>query len=129
VTNVVVLPDDLSAAEAARHHVAEELARQSVDDEVADDAILVASELAANAVRHGRPPVTLALEYRDGRVRISVHDSGHGTDPRSPAPSTTSGSGRGLAIVRDIAVDHGWDRDDDGLTVWAELELRSRPTP
>ena len=128
MTSTWVLPDDLTAAQVARRHVAAELERASVDDEIVEDTVLVASELAANAVRHGAPPVTLTLEQRGDRVRVSVRDRGSGTDPRVPAPSDTAGSGRGLAMIQQISVDHGWDRLEDGLIVWAELELRSRPT-
>jgi len=129
VTRTWVLPDDLAAAQVARRHVAAELEPLSVDDEVVDDAVLVASELAANAVRHGAPPVTLTLEQRGDRVRVAVRDSGTGPDPRVPEASETSGSGRGLAMIQQLSVDHGWDRDEGGLTVWAELELRPRPIP
>ncbi len=128
MTSTWVLPGDLTAAQHARRHVTAELEAESVDDEVVDDAVLIASELAANAIRHGEPPASLSLEYRDNRVRISVHDSGRGPGPQVQEPSDTAGSGRGLAMIQQIGVDHGWDRDEDGLTVWAELELRPRPT-
>jgi anti-sigma regulatory factor (Ser/Thr protein kinase) len=39
----------------------------------------IAELLASNAVRHGAEPITLDVECRDDRVRVTVSD-------RSPAP-------------------------------------------
>ena len=118
-----VLPDDLTAAQAARAHVADDLGRRGVPDAAADDVILVASELAANAIRHGSPPALLRLEYADGRVRVTVSNHGGSPDPRIVDAAADAGSGRGLAMVQAIADEVGWQRDGDRLDVWAELAV------
>ena len=118
-----VLPDDLTAAQAARAHVADDLGRRGVPDAAADDVILVASELAANAIRHGSPPALLRLEYADGRVRVTVSNHGGSPDPRIVDAAPDAGSGRGLAMVQAIADEVGWQRDGDRLDVWAELAV------
>lgn len=118
-----VLPDDLSAARAARVHVADELGRRGVPDAVADDVVLVASELAANAIRHGRPPALLRLDYSAGRVRVTVSNHGGSPDPRILDAATDAGHGRGLAMVRALAEDMGWERDGERLDVWADFSV------
>jgi anti-sigma regulatory factor (Ser/Thr protein kinase) len=118
-----VLPDDLTAARAARAHVADDLGRRGVPDAAADDVILVASELAANAIRHGSPPALLRLEYADGRVRVTVSNHGGSPDPRIMDAALDAGHGRGLAMVRDLAEEVGWERDGDRLDVWADVAV------
>ena len=118
-----VLPDDLSAARAARAHVADDLARRGIPDSVADDILLVASELAANAIRHGRPPALLRLSYSAGRVRVTVSSHGGSTEPMVLEARPDAGHGRGLAMVQALAADIGWQRDGDRLDVWAEFPL------
>jgi two-component system, LuxR family, sensor kinase FixL len=75
------------------------------------------TNLVENAVRHGgRPDLTVTVEGRsraDGGLELSVRDDGRGIPPehrervfgvfeRLDAPSTTSGTGMGLAICRKI---------------------------
>jgi anti-sigma regulatory factor (Ser/Thr protein kinase) len=122
-----VLPDDLSAAGEARRHIADELGSRGVPDTIADDAVLVGSELAANAVRHGTPPILLQLDYSADRLRITVSNrvpgEGDATQPRIVAADLGDDHGRGLAIVAKIASASGWERTGDQLDVWAELGL------
>jgi len=66
-------------------------------DDDRDTAIYqIAREAAINAARHGRPPVTIRLEQEDGRLLLTVDDSG-GT------LTTTGGSGIGLRMMRERA--------------------------
>lgn len=95
-----------------------------VPDEIIEDTLLVASELVTNAVRHGRPDVSLALGVRPDRVRIEVYDGGDDL-PVVPDghPSVDRPSGRGLLIVAATAADWGVERTSErpGKCVWAEL--------
>jgi anti-sigma regulatory factor (Ser/Thr protein kinase) len=117
------LPHDLSAARTARVHVAHDLALRGIPDALADDILLVASELAANAVRHGRPPARLRLDYSAGRVRVTVSNHGGSTDPQVIDAAPDAGHGRGLAITQAVADDVGWERDGDRVDVWAEFSV------
>ena len=72
------------------------------DSDDRGDLVLVASELATNAIRHGRPPVTLELRRQTQAVRLDVHD-GDPTEPVLTAATADVESGRGLAIVRALA--------------------------
>ena len=117
MTGPWTLPDDPTAARAARRHVADALSQRPE----LDDALLVASELAANAVRHGRPPIELRLDVDARTVRITVSDHGDATAPRIVSADPADGHGRGLAIIAGLAREVGWSRDGDRLDVWAEL--------
>ena len=75
----------------------------------------VVSNLLANAMRHGEPPIVLAAEQRDRHMRIAVEDEGPGVPDdlqirlfeRFSRGSEHTGSGLGLAIARAYAVAHG----------------------
>ncbi len=68
-----------------------------------DDAVLVASELVANAIRHGRGCCRLRLSLDDvDELTIEVHDdSPH--RPRLREQSMSAESGRGIALVRAVS--------------------------
>ncbi|QIY77105.2 ATP-binding protein [Streptomyces sp. RLB1-33] len=68
-----------------------------------DDATLIASELVANAVRHGRTGCRLRLQLgHGGEVTVEVHDDSPG-HPRVGLVDTDAESGRGLAMVQQLA--------------------------
>ena len=117
------LPDDLSAARVARQCAAAALHDEGYDGECVDDAVLIASEMAANAVRHGTPPVLLRLDHHDDRVRITVSNHGDSPDPRILTADPGAPHGRGLAMVEALAIEVGWSRDGDRLDVWAEVAV------
>lgn len=119
------LPADATAAREARRQVAGALGHRQVGQRVVDDVVLMASELAANAVRHGRPPALLRLEHSGGRIRLTVSNHGNAADPRIVAAAPDADHGRGLAIVEQLADDLGWRRDGDRLEVWAEVRVSS----
>lgn len=113
------LPHDLTAARAARGHVAEFLGDRDVAAEAADAVTLVASELAVNAIRHGEGDAHLRLQTTEAGIRISVVGTSAGGDPTPGAADELATSGRGLAIVASLAQDWGWAREGDQVTVWA----------
>ena len=86
---------------------------------VADPLVLdrVISNLLVNAERHGRPPVVVAAEQRDGHLRISVEDAGPGIPDelrprifeRFGRGDDARGSGLGLTIARAYAQAHDGD--------------------
>lgn len=90
--------------------------------ELVDDAVLVAGELLANALQHGRAPVDLTVSASPDRVRIDVADASPRT-PVRPQASTTNMTGRGLALVQALCARWGVRPGPGvGKTVWAELE-------
>jgi anti-sigma regulatory factor (Ser/Thr protein kinase) len=91
---------------------------------VAEDVLLVVSELVTNAVRHGGTGIELALTVFSDRVRVAVSDSGAALPVVTPGqPALDRPTGRGLLIVAATARDWGVDRAGarQGKTVWAEV--------
>lgn len=84
-----------------------------------DDAVLLISELCANAVQHSdsRKPggtFTVHAEVHEGEyVWAEVEDCG---GLWAPSESRSDWGGHGLAIVRAMASD--WGRDGDAATGW-----------
>jgi two-component system sensor histidine kinase MtrB len=79
------------------------------------------SNLVANALRHGKPPVTVKAAGQDRHFRLAVEDRGDGVRPEfvpllfqrftrgAEARSRSEGSGLGLAIAQAYARAHGGD--------------------
>jgi signal transduction histidine kinase len=100
---------------------------------IADPLVLdrVISNLLANAIRHGEPPVILTAEQRDRHIRISVADQGEGVPDdirprlfeRFERGPDAPGSGLGLAIARAYARAHGGDLVYDDASDGARFEV------
>lgn len=106
------------------------------DSGVNETLTLIAAELCANAVRHGRVPgrdfhVRLAVEPDGGRLRLEVSDTRTERRPALAAahPDPEAESGRGLLLVTTLADDWGVTdrRHGSGKTVWACLSGSRRP--
>lgn len=111
----------------ARHAVDKEVRRLGHDDLV-DDAILVASELAANAILHAGGIVSVRVVATDAGVRLEVHDRSR-LPPLLVSPSADAMTGRGLQLVAAIASRWGFEPADDGKCVFAELSPGHLPQP
>lgn len=116
---------DISAPHLARVFVADTLHDWRCEAQL-DDALLIASELATNAVIHGRADFTIQLFASGDRVRISVYDTADTAPVQVDAPALATG-GRGLALVASVSSRWGCDQAAIGKTVWADLP--SLPTP
>jgi DNA-binding NarL/FixJ family response regulator len=114
------LPRELSSVRLARRFVAEKLAEWDLEV-IADDALLVASELAANAITHAESTCRIRLSLTPQSFRIDVFDTGTGTPEPQPASATLE-HGRGLHLV--AAITTAWGLEvvpGTGKLVWAEL--------
>ena len=97
------------------------LVRRFVAESVAGDAtdaVLVASELATNVVRHARTPFTVSVNTEG--TRLEVRD-GSSIPPAMGDLLGDAGGGSGLRVVEKLTVRWGVDVTDDGKVVWAEL--------
>ncbi len=114
------LPFDETAAARAREAVAETLATWSVDNRVATNVVLIASELVTNAVQHGRPPVTLRLSRTTSELLLEVIDTA-GHVPRVLRPGPADDHGRGLHLVSTLAEKWGTRMTEQGKAVWCTV--------
>ncbi len=84
---------------------------------LADDAALIVTELAANAMLHARSAFTLTLSAGRDFVRISVRDE-RGLSDAASLPAEPM---HGLGLVAALARNWGVLPLDDSKLVWAEL--------
>ncbi|OLT29502.1 hypothetical protein BJF83_11480 [Nocardiopsis sp. CNR-923] len=94
-----------------------------------DDAVLLTSELATNAVQHTPSNLPEAgfgvlIEHEHGhRVRVTVHDGGSFFDaPYVAHPEPDAEHGRGLFLVDALATSWGSFVTLSGRKTWFEIE-------
>jgi CheY-like chemotaxis protein len=111
---------EVSSVPLARDFVRTVLRAWSRDD-LLDDASLVVTELASNAVLHAGSSYRVRLRSSEGVLRIEVADGDRGTPEPQPF-SPTAESGRGIVMVSAVAASWGIDTVPGlGKTTWAEL--------
>ncbi|HTW17005.1 MAG TPA: response regulator [Nocardioides sp.] len=116
---VADLPQELGSVRQARSLVRRTLADWNLSH-LEDEAILVVSELAANALNHAQSSYQVRVYHNPSTVRIEVHDGGAGTPEPQPTSATREG-GRGLLLVSAMSASWGLEQTADGKVVWAEL--------
>jgi anti-sigma regulatory factor (Ser/Thr protein kinase) len=94
-------------------------------DGVAERMVLVASELATNGLRHGRPPTVVTLFSTNDSYVLDVVDHDPHRVPEYAEGRPPGAGGLGLKLARDLASELGWYVDDDGAGsvkhVWARF--------
>jgi anti-sigma regulatory factor (Ser/Thr protein kinase) len=111
-----------SSVGAARRFVRDVLTTRQVGDKIVDTVELLTSEVVTNAIVHAGAGPALVVRLGRGRVRVEVHDTISSVplrlvaDPYSP-------SGRGMAIVEELAGDWGVDHIPEGKRVWFEVPV------
>jgi hypothetical protein len=106
--------------------MARELVAQACEDwklpEVCDDASLIISELAGNAVQHAGTEIVVTASKDDTAVHLAVRD-GASEYPRlsEPGRPRTDERGRGLILVHAIAAAWGAIPAHGGKVVWATV--------
>ncbi len=112
-------PADAAAPAAARRFVRE---AGIVPEDRVEDVVLLVSELATNAVKHGPDQaemIRVRITKLADSVRVAVEDPGSGFDDPTPAPRRP-GSGMGLYLVHELS--SKWGIEGDGQTVvWFEI--------
>jgi anti-sigma regulatory factor (Ser/Thr protein kinase)/PAS domain-containing protein len=113
----------VEAAPRARAFASGVLASWRFSPELHDLGVLAASELVANSLQHGTPPMRLRLRRTDRRLIIEVTD-GDDHLPRRRRAETEDEAGRGISIIATIASSWGSRRTPGGgKAVWCEFAL------
>ncbi|KOU98004.1 PAS/PAC sensor protein [Streptomyces sp. XY58] len=113
----------IEAAPRARAFAQGVLASWRFPVELCDLGVLAASELVANSLQHGTPPMRLWLRRTDRRLIIEVTD-GDDHLPRRRRAEPADETGRGISIVATIASSWGSRRTPGGgKAVWCEFAL------
>ncbi|MDJ1138549.1 ATP-binding SpoIIE family protein phosphatase [Streptomyces iconiensis] len=111
------------AAPRARAFASGVLASWRFPSELRDLGVLAASELVANSLQHGTPPMRLRLRRTDRRLIVEVTD-GDDRLPRRQRAEPADETGRGISIVATIASSWGSRRTPGGgKAVWCEFAL------
>lgn len=123
-------PADRTAVAKARRFVRETLIAWGAEDAI-DDAVLLTSELATNAVTHAGTPFEVICRAAETSVQVEVVDSDPGR--LLPAPGRAGDpdhiSGRGLLMPVMLAAAWGVSYAADSKTVWFRLRTRATPVP
>ena len=102
-----------------------------------DDLLMIASELASNAVRHTRSGdpdglFTVDLAWSADAVRLSVGDQGSGGVPMlrpKTAQHEDDEAGRGLFLVDALSAAWGTAGDTTGHWIWADVPWPADGSP
>jgi len=104
-------------------------ATRPIPPELAEDVLLLVSELVTNAVLHAGTGVRLRASTADGRVLVAVSDD----DPRHQPLLTDRGllatSGRGIRLVDLLAASWGVEVFENSKVVWFEAGHRPTSVP
>ena len=118
------VPSEVSACRRFVRSALAEVETEPGGDDLVQLLLLMASELATNAVLHGRTDFTVRVRVDPSDVCIEVSDA----NTRMPQPCLTPAdatTGRGLAIIDASGLDWGAERHAGGKTVWVRAH---RPT-
>lgn len=114
------MPAEGTSPALARQFVKRSLSTQSARF---SDLLLCVTELVANAVLHAGTDCEVNVSRDRDDVRVEVRDF---APSRMPVPRNydrDAPTGRGLLLVDALTDRWGIDVDDDGKTVWIELNL------
>ena len=100
----------------------------SLPQQLADDVTLVVSEMVTNALRHGRPPVSLRMRRTQSALVVEVWD-GAAVLPRRLRPTPEDEGGRGVQLVALLADRWGARPTSTGKATWCLFRLDDAPSP
>lgn len=106
---------NIAQVTAARHFVAATLSSWGL---ASDDAAIVVTELATNALIHAESPFAVSVSFVGGRLRVEVTDHGPGL------PTMRGAGGRaakGLTLVDRLSQWGVRRHMAGGKTIWVEL--------
>ncbi|MEW9264547.1 ATP-binding protein [Kineococcus endophyticus] len=114
------LPRRLSAVGMARHWATEHCA-DALSEQGQAVLELLTSEVVANAVLHGREPLTLTVQCEPGEVTVEVTDASPDLPVLKQVAAEATG-GRGVALVDALAQRWGAERRGQGKRTWFTVQ-------
>ncbi len=117
-------PGDRDAPGNARRLTVATLREWGCSKVQVNEAALVLSELASNAVIHGDSAFSVVVCLRGSRLRIAVQDACP-FDETEPDGGLLARKQHGLGVVQALSAQWGIDATPDGKVVWAELRENS----
>ena len=117
----VDLPPEPRSATRARQLTREQLA-SACPEEAVEVAALLVTELVSNAILHARTDIVLIVDVVPGRVVLRVRD-GSDIAPVARGYGTEAATGRGIALVEQLASEWGVDHADGGKEVWCRIDF------
>lgn len=115
------LAGDPTSAREARAFVRMAL-HARVSETILHDALLLASEMVSNVIRHAGTPLTLCVEIHRGYLRMTVTDGAQPFESGIDSESAERESGRGIGIIASLSRRWGVGATPIGKAIWAELE-------
>lgn len=91
----------------------------------ADHLVLIANELATNALRHGSTPAIVRLMSNDTEFLLEVIDRAVDAHPVVAGPRPAGQGGFGLLLARRLALDVGFYTTPFAKHVWARFPTTS----
>lgn len=116
---------DPGSIAAARRHVRRQLLAWGIGDDLVDDALVLISELATNAVMHAGTAFDVHCLHLGTAVRLEVQDHypGRGLPAVLAAPDPSRPNGRGLLLCASLSSAWGVEYTPTAKTVWCRLDL------
>ena len=115
------LAGDPTSAREARAFIRMALSER-VSPAILQDALLLASEMVSNVIRHAGTPLTLSVEIHRGYLRMTVTDGALPFEAKPGGPSEEGESGRGIAIIESLSRRWGLGATPIGKSIWAEID-------
>ena len=94
-------------------------------DDLAERMTIVVTELATNALRHGRSAAYVQLSRSSTAFVLDVADDAPSAEPQILDGGDAGSGGRGLHISHELASGIGWYVDQDRKHVWVQFRLPS----
>lgn len=90
----------------------------SAPEQSVDGLVLIASELATNALRHGGGSATVYLGTDGPTYLLEVVDRAPGAPPQVAVDRDSGDGGFGLVLALGVALEAGWFRTETSKCVW-----------
>ncbi|HWK92751.1 MAG TPA: ATP-binding protein [Luteimicrobium sp.] len=97
-------------------------------DDVPNRLVLIASELATNAIEHGLPPTTVTLSRSATEFLLEVADHDLGQPPVFATGRGFGEGGIGMRLTQRLSAAMGWYQDGLAKTVWATFPRHVGPS-